>query len=214
MGRRKKEPRGAHREKIASAAQVLFMKKGIGAATMDDVAKAAGYSKATLYVYFKNKEEIISMLVLESMKKLSGYISAALENETDTNARYDCICHGLLKYQEEYPYYFKTALEEINIDFENIDCLPEEEETFRIGEEINEKMRQFLEEGIRAEELRSDIQIMPVIFSFWGMLSGLIQTAANKEAYIQKSMNLSKQEFLEYGFETLYQSVSIRGGIQ
>lgn len=27
---------------------------------MDDIAKAAGYSKATLYVYFINKEEYIS----------------------------------------------------------------------------------------------------------------------------------------------------------
>lgn len=35
-----------------------------------------------------------------------------------------------------------------------------------------------------------------------------------KEAYIEKSMNLSKQKFLEYGFETLYRSVSIRGGVQ
>ena len=29
MGRRKKEPRGVHRENIASAAAVLFMEKGI-----------------------------------------------------------------------------------------------------------------------------------------------------------------------------------------
>ena len=56
MARRKKEPRSVHREKIASAASVLFMDKGIVATSMDDIAKAAGYSKATLYVYFENKE--------------------------------------------------------------------------------------------------------------------------------------------------------------
>ena len=49
MARRKKEPRSVHREKIASAASVLFMDKGIVATSMDDIAKAAGYSKATLY---------------------------------------------------------------------------------------------------------------------------------------------------------------------
>ena len=69
MGRRKKEPKSVHREHIASAASVLFMEKGIAATSMDDIAKAAGYSKATLYVYFENKEEIISILVLNSMKK-------------------------------------------------------------------------------------------------------------------------------------------------
>lgn len=39
-----------HREKIVSAASVLFMEKGIAQTSMDDIAKAAGYSKATLYV--------------------------------------------------------------------------------------------------------------------------------------------------------------------
>ena len=50
MARRKKEPKSVHREKIASAASVLFMDKGIAATSMDDIAKAAGYSKATLDV--------------------------------------------------------------------------------------------------------------------------------------------------------------------
>ena len=69
MGRRKKEPRSVHRENIVSAASALFMEKGIAATSMDDIAKAAGYSKATLYVYFENKEEIVGILVLNSMKK-------------------------------------------------------------------------------------------------------------------------------------------------
>lgn len=46
MGRRKKEPKSVHREKIATAASTLFMEKGIAATSMDDIAKAAGYSKA------------------------------------------------------------------------------------------------------------------------------------------------------------------------
>ncbi|MCC0632540.1 TetR/AcrR family transcriptional regulator [Clostridioides sp. ZZV15-6388] len=208
MGRRKKEPKSVHRENIASAAQILFMQKGIEATSMDDIAKKAGYSKATLYVYFKNKEEIVGVLVLESMKKLHTYITSALEKQTSTKTRYDFICNALLKYQEEFPFYFKIALDEINIDFENTDYLPEEKETFRVGEEINEKIKQLLKAGILSGELREDIEIMPTIFSLWGMLSGIIQTAANKEAYIKQEVKLSKQEFLKYGFDMLYSSIS------
>ncbi len=54
---------------------------------MDDIAKEAGYSKATLYVYFSNKEEIVAILALESMRKLYHYISEAMEQETDTRKR-------------------------------------------------------------------------------------------------------------------------------
>ncbi len=207
MGRRKKEPRSAHRESIASAASGLFMERGIAAVSMDDIAKAAGYSKATLYVYFENKEEIVSILVLESMKKLYGYIDAALVEQEGTRARYDAICRGLMRYREEFPFYFKMVLDKINIDFENRDYLPEEKETWRVGEEINERIRDFLMSGMKRGDLRGNLEILPAIFNFWGMLSGIIQLAANKEEYIKKAMGLSRQQFLEYGFDMLFCSI-------
>ena len=210
MGRRKKEPRSVHRENIASAASVLFMEKGIAETSMDDIAKAAGYSKATLYVYFENKEEIVGILVLGSMKKLYDYIASALVQQESTKSRYELICRGLVRYQEEFPFYFDMALSKINIDFENRDYLPEEKETYRVGEEINEKLRDFLTAGMENGELRDDLEIMPAIFNFWGMLSGMIQLAANKEAYIEKAMGLSKGQFLDYGFSMLYRSIAAK----
>lgn len=210
MGRRKKEPRSVHRENIASAASVLFMEKGIAETSMDDIAKAAGYSKATLYVYFENKEEIVGILVLGSMKKLYDYIASALVQQESTKSRYELICRGLVRYQEEFPFYFDMALSKINIDFENRDYLPEEKETYRVGEEINEKLRDFLTAGMENGELRDDLEIMPAIFNFWGMFSGMIQLAANKEAYIEKAMGLSKGQFLDYGFSMLYRSIAAK----
>lgn len=210
MGRRKKEPRSVHRENIVSAASALFMERGITATSMDDIAKAAGYSKATLYVYFENKEEIVGILALNSMKKLYDYISSALIQHETTKARYDFICRGLVQYQEEFPFYFKMVLDKINIDFESKEFLPEERETYQIGEEINEKIKNFLLSGMEKGDLRNDLDIMPAIFNFWGMLSGIIQLAANKEEYIKKSMGLSKIKFLEYGFSLVYYSLAIK----
>ena len=210
MGRRKKEPRSVHRENIVSAASTLFMERGIAATSMDDIAKAAGYSKATLYVYFENKEEIVGILVLNSMKKLYDYICSALIQHETTKARYDFICRGLVQYQEEFPFYFKMVLDKINIDFEGKEYLPEERETYQIGEEINEKIKNFLLSGMEKGDLRSDLEIMPAILNFWGMLSGIIQLAANKEEYIKKSMGLSKIKFLEYGFSLVYHSIATK----
>ena len=207
MARRKKEPRSVHRGNIASAAEKLFSEKGTEATSMDDIAKAAGYSKATLYVYFQNKEEIISVLAMESMQKLYDCISDALEIEERTRERYHLICQGLVQYQEEFPYYFKVVLGSINIDFDREQCPPEDKETFLIGEAINEKIARFLQEGIESGELREGIAIKPTIFAFWGMLSGLIQLADNKEKYITQEIQMSKQQFLQAGFDTLYKSM-------
>lgn len=209
MGRRKKEPGSVHRKNIADAAQELFLQKGIENTSMNEIAQKAGYSKATLYVYFKNKEEIIGVLVLESMEKLYAHIVNALETPGNTRDRFDRICQSLVAYQREYPFYFQLALCEINIDFTHTDFLPEKQETFRVGEKINDKLRRFIQKSIDAGDFRADLPILPTIFSFWGMLSGLILTGENKRAYIEQEIGLSRDAYLSYGFETLYRAIAV-----
>lgn len=147
------------------------MKSGIECTSMNDVAKESGYSKATLYVYFQNKEEIIAFLVLKSMRKLDEYLTFALEIKKSSKERYEIICQGLLDYQKQYPFYFSIAIDKINIDFDNSNNLPEEEEILFIGEEINKKLEQFIQEGILANEIRADVKNLPIIMAFWRMLS-------------------------------------------
>ncbi|MBN2965293.1 TetR/AcrR family transcriptional regulator [Sulfurospirillum sp. T05] len=47
------------RNDIARASIALFCDKGIQQTSMDAIAKSAGVAKGTIYLYFKNKEEII-----------------------------------------------------------------------------------------------------------------------------------------------------------
>lgn len=47
------------KEKIALASIQLFLKKGFIQTSIDEIAKSAKVAKGTIYLYFKNKEEII-----------------------------------------------------------------------------------------------------------------------------------------------------------
>jgi AcrR family transcriptional regulator len=55
----------AKRRQIVEGARQIFLARGFDAASMSDIAKAAGVSKGTLYVYFKDKEELFSAIVME-----------------------------------------------------------------------------------------------------------------------------------------------------
>lgn len=59
---RRKEARPAE---IMAAALDLFSEKGSAATRLEDVAEAAGVSKATIYLYFENKEQLFTALVRE-----------------------------------------------------------------------------------------------------------------------------------------------------
>jgi AcrR family transcriptional regulator len=51
------------RRQIIEGARQVFMAQGFDAASMNEVARVAGVSKGTLYVYFQNKEELFEAIV-------------------------------------------------------------------------------------------------------------------------------------------------------
>jgi AcrR family transcriptional regulator len=55
----------AKRRQIVEGARAIFLAKGFDAASMSDIARSAGVSKGTLYVYFTNKEELFEAIVHE-----------------------------------------------------------------------------------------------------------------------------------------------------
>jgi AcrR family transcriptional regulator len=53
----------AKRRQIIEGARTVFRVLGFDAASMGEIAKAAGVSKGTLYVYFKDKDELFQSIV-------------------------------------------------------------------------------------------------------------------------------------------------------
>jgi len=53
----------AKRRQIVDGARQVFLAQGFDAASMGEIARAAGVSKGTLYVYFESKEELFAALV-------------------------------------------------------------------------------------------------------------------------------------------------------
>lgn len=67
----------AIKHKIVGIASSVFSKFGFKKATMDDIAKAAGMGKSSIYYYFKSKEEIFEAVV----KKEAATLSVELEKK-------------------------------------------------------------------------------------------------------------------------------------
>ncbi len=74
------EPRWERRKdarpgELASAALELFVERGFAATRLDDVAKRAGVSKGTLYLYFDSKDDLFKAVIRE------GIVSRIVEFE-------------------------------------------------------------------------------------------------------------------------------------
>jgi AcrR family transcriptional regulator len=100
----------AKRRQIVDGAREIFLARGFDAASMADIAKAAGVSKGTLYVYFKNKEELFSAIVQVECCTHAESVFGLDVNDHDV----------------------KLALTRIGVEFVNFLCRPEKASSIRI----------------------------------------------------------------------------------
>ena len=64
------------RELLIDAARQVFARKGIERTTMNDIAAASHKGRRTLYMYFKNKEEISNIVIENEMERLHEMLEA------------------------------------------------------------------------------------------------------------------------------------------
>ncbi|MDF2944151.1 MAG: transcriptional regulator TetR family [Herbinix sp.] len=197
-----------HRTNILQAAEKLFLEKGVENTTVDTIAKAADYSKATLYVYFKNKEEIISSITLVAMQLFHHTVREALSKNTDFIKQYHALCESMVDFQRNYPLYFDSLLKEINVDIDLPSTPKVYQDIFEAGEKINMEIGSLLRKGIEQGHVRTDIRVIETVFIFWAGISGALRMAIQKEAYLSKFIGVTKNEFLQYSFETLLKSIT------
>ena len=65
---------------ILSAAKSLFSVKGYQAVTMREIAKKAGCSHTTIYIYFKDKEDLLEQLAIPNLHKLIDHLESISSN--------------------------------------------------------------------------------------------------------------------------------------
>jgi len=73
----------AIQNKIVSIASSVFSRFGFKKATMEDIARAAGMGKSSIYYYFKSKEEIFEAVVKKEVYGLSLEIEKNVINVND-----------------------------------------------------------------------------------------------------------------------------------
>lgn len=69
----------ARPDEILNVALQAFQEKGFDAARIEDIAKAAGLSKAAVYLYFASKEQVLRALIEREIAPVVAAMEAAAE---------------------------------------------------------------------------------------------------------------------------------------
>ena len=81
ISQRQLEERKMRQDRILEGALSVFKEKGLEGATMDQIASAAGFGKATLYYYFKSKEEVLSAILVDGWQSIWESLEPVIAEE-------------------------------------------------------------------------------------------------------------------------------------
>ncbi len=87
------------REQMLAAAAQLFATRGYTAATMQDLASACGVSKATLYHYVRDKQELLLQITQGHVQRLEAVVGDVVGAQADPHQRLSAL---VLRFMQVY----------------------------------------------------------------------------------------------------------------
>lgn len=167
---REKEQR---RTEILDAAERLFFTKSYEEVSMDGIARDVELNKATLYLYFDNKEALYAAIVLRGIGLLKEKFAECMAEDAPGIVKVVLMGEAYYRFSEEHPEYLRM------IHFYGSERFSKENPcTAEIGKGYGScrlVLRDAVREGIDDGSIRADLDpfltSMYLMISFMGILS-------------------------------------------
>lgn len=197
IAERRLEEKERRRAEILDAAEAVTGRVGWDAMTMEQVARKARLSRALVYVYFKDKTDLMFGIGERALASLRQFFSDAVGKHGRGLEQLIAIGHAYIAYSREQPVYFDVLArcELISPDTSNLQ--PNEEACLLGGDAVRRLMQEALELGIRDGSIRPDVgDSRAVTVCLWGFTHGIIQLSSAKAKMLAHE-GLHSRELLE-----------------
>lgn len=204
---RKEAIAALHRARIMTAAERLFSEKGYAQTTIEDISKASEYSRRTIYAYYDSKEDILHHIIEKGLRSLKADIeSAANENDGFTDA-FCAVCGAMRRYRKEYPHSLDSLKRSGADEIRQAAASDTVKNILRLGTEINEILEALIVRGQKSGEVRKDLVPMLTVYVLSASIDALLALAETKGQFICAQNGVTEEEFLDYGFRQIIDSV-------
>jgi len=177
---RKEREKQKRRKEILAAAEKIFFGNNGDKGTMDDVAEKVELSKGTLYLYFKNKTDLLYAIAEKGVGLLYKFFSNVLKPELTGREQLSDLGDAFVRFVEEYPRYFELIMR-----FEITGPrLKVGGETNLLMEPALSVLREILIRGQQDGTIRKDLSENEIVIILWSQMAGLMQSILRKERYI------------------------------
>jgi TetR/AcrR family transcriptional regulator len=206
IAERRGEEKERRRSEILAAAEALYAKGGWDAVTMDQVARSARLSRALVYVYFQDKEDLLFAIGERAMQLLTSRFEAAAAGPGTGLQHVEAIGRAYMGYALEFPHYFDVCS---RFQAHVMGSEPSGNETAcqLAGDQVMGTVIGVIEAGVRDGSLRKDIgDPLMLALTLWAFTHGIIQLIMAKSADLARR-GIAIPDFSNYAFKLLNEAM-------
>jgi len=207
IAERRQEEKERRRAEILDAAEAVTAAVGWDEMTMDQVARKARLSRALLYVYFKDKTDLMFGICERALGTLKQRFESALIGHRTGLEQIVALGRAYIAFSREFPVYFDimARCELVSTDMANLEA--NEEACLHGGDAVRALMHETLEAGVRDGSIRADVgNPRAVAIVLWGFIHGIIQLSSAK-ANLFAHEGLSLDQLMEQAIEMARRSL-------
>jgi AcrR family transcriptional regulator len=177
---RRGEEKERRRAEILDAAEALYAAKGWDALTVDQVARSARLSRALVYVYFRDKEELLFAIGEHAMTVLRDRFVAAAASHSVGIDKVEAIGRAYISYAFDFPHYFDFCTR-FNAHAVGLDPGSYEGACQAVGDKVMDTVVQAIKGGQDDGSIRSGVgDPVMLAVTLWAFTHGLIQLTIAK----------------------------------
>lgn len=199
---RKRVEKENRRNVILSAAESIMVAHGLHGLNIDLIAQETRLAKGTIYLYFKNKEKILSSLTIKArLLLLEEFKIIATNNEKDIAKIKSCIKMNYAFYKKHPLYYDLVSLYEANHP------VTETNEMYKSSEEISKVVIAMATKAQQDGDLNKNIDVNVFTMTMWASTVGILQMMKVRGALLQEKMNISETDLLDNFILMMFQGI-------
>jgi len=184
VAERREEEKERRRAEIVDAAEQLYAEVGWDAVTMDSVAKCARLSRALIYVYFQDKNDLLLAIAERALAELRESFIAAAAAQISGLDKVQAIGRAYVLFQQETPYRFDACS---RFHAHQAAGQPTDDACAAAGDAVIAVIVEALMRGQADDSIRQDIgNPAQVCVMLWAFTHGLIQIGTNKTQEIAR----------------------------
>ncbi|MDD2563109.1 MAG: TetR/AcrR family transcriptional regulator [Salinivirgaceae bacterium] len=199
---------GANQQRIDSiidAAETVILKKGYDNSTFTDFAEVANYNKRTIYLYFKNKDDIFAAVTYRVLDKIELFIQKKVIAQENGLTNLQNIVWGYYTFFLSNPKYFSLlwTLEERYF-------VPNKEEeyashilkSFEKRKSAISIIRETYHKGLNDGSIKKTLNPELLITLLWSQTLGVLQVISKSIEYLASELSIDHQKLFELHVNT------------